>query len=100
MKKVFCIDWRSICWYNDEGQDDDRCEGCNCKDKKSECSGPSSILPSLINFGRTEMRVGLEDRIDKQLPNVGRDVEQEGKPTNPVEELNLTDFAYLGRQTF
>ena len=44
------------------------------------------------------MRILNKIRLDVDLSNVGSDVEQEGEPADPGEELDSADFADLGRQ--
>lgn len=39
--------------------------------------------------------MGGEVRVDVQLADVGGDVEEEGEPADPVEELGFADFADL-----
>ena len=43
--------------------------------------------------------MGSEDWIDMKLANICCDVEEERKPADPVEELNLAYFANLWRET-
>lgn len=43
--------------------------------------------------------MGSENRVNMKLTNVRRDVEEERKPADPVEELNFAYFADLRRET-
>ena len=71
----------------------------NGKDQKSKGSNSSRMLPSIIDFCRTEIRVLLEDRVDVKLANVSRNIKEERKPANPIEKLNFAYPADLQRKT-
>ena len=81
---------------DEEGQEGVGEEGDDGVDEEGECANSRSLFPELFEFRFREVR--FEKRVDVKLPYVCRDIVEEGKPANPVRELDFANFADARRK--
>ena len=83
--------WRLEGGWDDERKDDRAQEGCASEHQKGTGADSGRVLPDLVDFCVSHVRVRLEEWIRVDLANVSGDVEKEGEPADPGKELNLAD---------
>ncbi len=81
---------------DDEGEEGVGQEGGDGEDEQGEGRDAGGAFPGEVDVGGGEVRVGGEIGVHVELADVGGDVEEEGEPADPVEELGFADFADLG----
>lgn len=86
---------RLKCRCYQQGEDDSCGEIGQREYQKRESANSCGTLPSPVYLLRRHVRIGFEVRLDIDLANISRNVEQEWKPANPSKELDLADFGDL-----
>ena len=93
--------WRgwfvTACYYPREK--DAGGEGREGEDEEGECAFSSAAGPCFFDFLRTHVRVFGEEALGVDFADVGCDVEEEGEPADPSEELNVADLLDLRRES-
>lgn len=72
------------------------CEGCNSPDEEGEGSDTGAFLEEMVDLREGHAGIGFDDRLDVELGDPCREVEEETKPANPSEKLDFADFTSLG----